>query len=322
MHSSGDHPVDLKAPFKKLPYPIFLRLFLLWHWLRDVSACRRARRKLGVRRLREVDLSSFKKSDTLFLLGSGASINQITPERWAAIARYDTIGFNFWPVHRFVPRMYVFEALGETSRGVFELYRKVSAERAQDYTPILKVATELSNLAPSYAPAYPEAWRDSLFTVYTLPAAARNEQEFAYAIAYLRRKGLFRPSTRIRYLFKQLSTLSSLIALAARLQYRTIVLCGIDLSNAQYFYQDAELYPEAAHLQMWSPAAPHPSLWRTPWRIPMDKVVLELKRQVLDPAGIGIFVENRSSALWPAIPEAPSELFQEKRQALASEGKP
>ena len=317
MHSSGESPVDLKAPFKKLPYPIFLRLFLLWHWLRDVGACRRARRRLGVRLLREVDLAAFKKSEVVFLLGSGASINQISPQRWAAIARYDTIGFNFWPAHPFVPRMYFFEALGEASQETYATYRKLAARRAQDYVPILKVATELSNLAPSFRPAYPEAWRDSLFTAYTLPAAARNEQEFSYGIAYLRRKGLFRPSTRIHYLFKQLSSLSSLIALAARLQYQTIVLCGIDLTRAEYFYQNADLYPEVAHLQMWSPTASHPSMWQTPWRIPMDKVILELKRQVLDPAGIRIFVENRSSGLWPAIPEAPGELFQESRQPVA-----
>jgi hypothetical protein len=34
-----------------------------------------------------------------------------------------------------------------------------------------------------------------------------------------------------------------------------------------------------------------------------------MKRQLLDPRGIQLYVENRSSALWPKISEAPDSLF-------------
>jgi hypothetical protein len=46
-----------------------------------------------------------------------------------------------------------------------------------------------------------------------------------------------------------------------------------------------------------------------PWRITMESVILEMKRQLLDPQGIQLYVENRSSALWPKISEAPSSVF-------------
>jgi hypothetical protein len=36
---------------------------------------------------------------------------------------------------------------------------------------------------------------------------------------------------------------------------------------------------------------------------------MEMKRQILDPAGIEIYVENRDSALFPQIAEAPASIF-------------
>ncbi|HEX4786441.1 MAG TPA: hypothetical protein VH350_19025, partial [Candidatus Sulfotelmatobacter sp.] len=109
--------------------------------------------------------------------------------------------------------------------------------------------------------------------------------------------------------FKQASTLSSLISLAIRMEYRTIVLCGVDLNHSEYFYQDATLYPETAALEFSPRNAPHAINSPIPWRIPIASVILEMKRQLLDPLGIQIYVENRSSALWPNIAEVPSSLF-------------
>jgi hypothetical protein len=39
-----------------------------------------------------------------------------------------------------------------------------------------------------------------------------------------------------------------------------------------------------------------------------------MKRLLFDPAGIQLYVENRSSALWPKIPEAPAGLFADGRR--------
>jgi len=87
------------------------------------------------------------------------------------------------------------------------------------------------------------------------------------------------------------------------------VLCGVDLNHCQYFYQDASLYPQFASLEFSPRDTPHATNSPMPWRITIASVILEMKRQLLDPAGIQLHVENRSSALWPKISEAPSNLF-------------
>jgi len=99
------------------------------------------------------------------------------------------------------------------------------------------------------------------------------------------------------------------------MRYRRIVLCGIDLKNSEYFYQDPDLYPETSHVRFQPQDQVHLGLTPMPWMITTDTVLLELKRQVLDPLGIEIYVENRSSALWPVIPAAPEELFDSRQMA-------
>ena len=95
---------------------------------------------------------------------------------------------------------------------------------------------------------------------------------------------------RVSAIFKQATTLSSLVALAIRMQYRTIVLCGVDLNDSEYFYQDPILYPDSAELEFRARNQPHLTNQPMPWRITIKSVILEMKRQLMDPEGIQLYV--------------------------------
>lgn len=305
-----------KSFAKRLPYPVFLRVFVGWNWLVEMRGCRVAQRQMGIRMLSAEDLAAAKTSDTLFILGSGSSINRISGERWQAIAAHDTVGFNFSILHPFVPRMYFFEAIPEeTWPEMFAAFARFASRRASDYERTLKVIMEPQHAAPRGHFAYPKEWAPSLRTVCTTAVAARDEHEFAYGIRFLRRKGIFEPGSP--YLFKQLSTLSALLALASKMRYRKVVLCGVDLKDAMYFYQDPDLYPETKDLTFVPRQGKQPTFDPMPWRIPIDNVIAELNKQVLGPAGVRLFVENRSSALWPGIEEAPEALFAPPARQIA-----
>jgi hypothetical protein len=43
--------------------------------------------------------------------------------------------------------------------------------------------------------------------------------------------------------------------------------------------------------------------------VPAQSAIYCFKREVLDPAHIELFVEKRSSTLFPRIPEVPPQLF-------------
>jgi hypothetical protein len=312
---------------KALPYPIFLRLYLASKWLRDVRELHWTRRNIDVQLLKTVDINKLKTSDTLFILGSGSSINQISADRWKAIARNDTIGCNFWLYHPFVPHMYFFEAIPRSYKLRYDEFNKIARHRADDYRDTLKVVTELLEpvipgdfrLRHGDDFACPDQWKTNLYTLITFAVPAQNEREFATALRYVNSKGIFSVCNRLHYIFKQSSTVSSLVALGIRMRYRRIILCGVDLKNSEYFYQDPDLYPETSRVRFQPQDQVHFGLTPMPWMITTDTVLLELKKQVLDPLGIEIYVENRSSALWPVIPAAPEELFDSRQMASGAD---
>jgi hypothetical protein len=296
----------LKDAAKALPYPLFLRLFYLKYLLFDLRQQRRIRKKLGIPLLSSVDLAQNKNSNTLFILGSGSSINNISEARWRAIARHDTAGFNFWPFHPVVPKFYFIEAISHSEQpDMYPAYRELAERRQNDYRSTLRVATNLKHDV-----VFPGDWWKDMRTIYVVPIAARNASEIRAGLKYLERKKLFAPSFHIELLYKQASTLSSLLSFAIRMQYDRVVLCGVDLRDSRYFYQAAGSFLQGTVPQFLPPEAPHPTNVAIPWNTPVKEVVLEMYKHLLEPGGIELFVENRSSALFPEVPEAPSSLFE------------
>src|SRR4051812_5714569 len=105
----------LKGLSKRLPYPIFLRLFLLKWSLVERRRHRQEQKASRIESLESIDLARYRRSDTLFILGSGPSINRISAERWQAIAQHDTVGFNFWLCHSYLPTFYFYERIDATT---------------------------------------------------------------------------------------------------------------------------------------------------------------------------------------------------------------
>ncbi len=50
----------------------------------------------------EADFKATRRSDRIFIFGSGASLNTITPAEWAHIAEHDTFGFSLFVYQNFV----------------------------------------------------------------------------------------------------------------------------------------------------------------------------------------------------------------------------
>jgi hypothetical protein len=292
-----------------LPFPILLRGYYLHLFTGYYLRYESTRRKAGLPLLDGLDLNALKSSDTLFVLGSGPSINKISPERWQAIARNDTVALNFWLYHPFVPKIYFFEGFSATREA--NVYNDICKKRAADYANTPKILMDLADESTRTVCNLPAEWKKNTYVAYTIPAVARTDEEFAYALRYLVAKGVFARASRTRALFKHCATLSTLVALGVKMGYRRIVLCGVDLTNNEYYYQSAEDFPDHKDLELIPRQRKHATLTRYAWgNTPIDVVLAEMKRQILEPAAIELYVEHKGSALWPMIPVAPESLFE------------
>jgi len=298
---------SLKDAGKSLPHPVLLRVYTQVHRWREQRQGEEARRRAGVPSLAELDLGAIKTSDTLFVLGSGPSINRIPAERWQAIARHDTVGFNFWLLHPFVPRLYFFESLARDNPAYGPLLDALR-ERAGDYADTVKVIMDMEPPRESLF-ELPDGIRRRLYAAKTISLLARNEHELAAGMRYLKGRGAFRPAGRFDALLKYNGTLTSMINLGVKMGYRRIVLCGIDMKRQDYFFQDPVLYPRTKDLEFAPRGDKHHTYTSNPWMAPMTAVIAELQRSVLGPAGVELLLENRESALWPQVPEAPETVY-------------
>jgi hypothetical protein len=307
----------VKKRIQKLPHPLFLRLFYVWFFFRKALRAEYVRRKAGLPLLSMVDLKKYKRSDVLFILGTGPSINQISAQRWQAISQHDTLAVNFWLYHSFVPTFYVVESssYGGLRDTVSRRITEVANRRGAEYGDTVKIITDLYQPGRQWVFDLDRAFRKNLHVAYDLPVPARTEEELEDGIRYLLDKGAFDAATRLRILFKYGQSLSLLLSFAFRLRYRKVVLCGIELNTDGHFYDDPELYPEAAWAK--DDSRDNSSSWRYDdrfqWGIRQSSVACLMKRLLFDPAGVQLYVENRSSALWPRLPEAPADLFADEK---------
>ena len=201
--------------------------------IRPRAEARVAFRKSGRRGYRILDehaLRATRRSDTVFILGSGYSINDLTPEECAHFEQHDTLAFNFF-------------AHSQLLRVDYHLVREIAeSDRRRDvWEPRIREYFELIRGNPAY--------RDTVLLLqeglravnsnraFELGVVPRDKRLFLWRTAYGRRElgrsfaeGLSHPD----------ATIEECINLAYLLGWTTIVLVGFDLYDNRYFWLDYE----------------------------------------------------------------------------------
>lgn len=250
-------------------------------------------------------LSDNKRSDTLFILGSGSSIMEYDDTQWAEIAESDSIGINNWILHDFVPRFYAGELLLD-SRWL-STYARNLAIRYSDYAGstliIMKWRPKMI-----YKLTYLPLKRTDYFVAptVTIPAGG-NPRCLHFSLRCLDRIGVLR---QVPIFFTRTGSVDWCVLFGYKLGYRNIVLCGVDLNNTRYFWEiNAEHYEEKNFVlpekRQRGPIHKTLDSTRCSGGIPIDQVLLAIKDALLEPRGISLYVGSKTSALYPRIPAYP-----------------
>ena len=240
-------------------------------------------------------VSKLKKSNKLFILGSGSSINELTDEDWQHIEKHDSIGFNFWVVHEHTPTYYMFEYFGDDERD--KVFHKLIEKRREQYknVPLICQAQHyvLNGCVP---PSF-----DGYMMYYVNPIILRLRSKFVLRLYLLMKKNILSSQlirlTPIHYR----ASLSLAIWLGILWGYEEIVLLGMDLKHSGYFWQNNpkyDLYPPTNR----DPSKPLRPGIRISGTFSVDDYIMLLKQSVLDPLGIRIYIGSSSSKLYPRLP--------------------
>lgn len=273
---------------------------------------RRVATELGLHAVASNPLKQHKTSDTLFILGSGSSINSISPDEWAVIEQADSLGFNYWPIHDHVPTLYVAEICAVPA-GQEENYRRycdLMQVRAGDYAKIPIVIKDgervKSEWLREYILNFPESLRQNISLTWDWEIPDDDDDGLAESLLRWDRWGLLEkdwaPCLRKR------ASVFFLVLLAVRAGYRQIVLCGVDLDNNEYFYRlrEAEFSGKGRPVPQPAPVHVDSGVHKTDnlqyGQMPISKAIEVLDRCILKPKGIRLSVGLQSSKLYPMLP--------------------
>jgi hypothetical protein len=271
-------------------------------------------------------VADFKKSDTLYILATGGSINDLPPQAWDDICRCDSMGINFWLYHDHVPTWFSCE-VSRTPADAATLMQ-VLEKRLPDYQNtafLLKDIHKLDERYPQWDSEFPLGRICHFYTLHSLSVRGRDAASLRRALRWSRRLGLFKKSDELWALPMKRATVFLALAFGLMAGYRRIVLCGVDLSNTAYFYDDpryraARALPDTPKLpstageleQRYASEGvkmlkkPDPTIHNTidpalnP--LPMDEIIHAFHEEVLRPEGVELFVALPGSRLHPRIP--------------------
>jgi len=264
---------------------------------------RHLRRQGLRRRIHHLDISAHKRSDTLFVLGGGTSINRITPAQWDRIAAADSVGFNFWVVHDFVPTYFVFEPIIEPDRA--EVFFELMALRSRGYRNVPIVVKDIAvGKRPLDVSRIPRELLPSLHVSNDLYIPASDLDEVRSALRWMEMLGIYDQRGRPRLVPHLRASLFYLVFFGLLAGYERIVLCGVDLWNKAYFYDEARAdylargipVPRNHHTGQ-AHSTVDPALG-----LPIDQLLYAVDELVLRPRGVDLMVAFDESLLHPRLP--------------------
>jgi len=177
------------------------------------------------------DISELKKrktSDTLFILGSGESILGIRD--WDEIRNNDSFGFNFGMLHWFAPTYYSLE-LPRNKDSIIIMKKILDYKKCELRNTYFLVKDrvgyqQLSNCLFECGLDY------QVFTSLNFKAAT--EKSLIAKLSVYKYSMLYK-----LILFSQgVASVEQLVIVGWLMGYKKIVLCGIDLNNTKYFYEN------------------------------------------------------------------------------------
>ncbi len=188
------------------------------------------------RRFIKSNIFKNKNSDTLFILGSGESINSI--KIWDKIRSHDSIGFNYFIFNNFVPSFYILESTYPEYKDEYNAQLLLIEKKINT----LKSSKVFLNISRGYEGIKKILDKNSINykLIFHLNYNSNDVEDLKKRIKHKK-----------YYFIKDLILLGQGVASIERLclkaffsGYKKIVLCGVDLNNKNYFFEKNQLFTE------------------------------------------------------------------------------
>ncbi len=241
-----------------------------------------------------IELPKQLKSNIAVFLGSGSSVNDITEKQWEKLKKFDLWAVNNWVYHPFiVPDVYGIELKGYDWQIVKDrLDEKWEQYKHVNYITVNPAAKKI-RWSIVDAIGHPE---ESKVFIYEYTERGLHPKKNPGGIIDANY-----PVNSTRYVKSYDASLSLIIDMMYKFNYKYIILVGVDMSNGLYFWTngDKKIYGKT-HCQTnkdhegQSPKAPHNAHH-------MSDFIIDFNRRHCLPHGKEIFIQTKKSLLYPHL---------------------
>lgn len=233
----------------------------------------------------------FKRSETIFILGSGESINDITDEQWNYISKHDSFGMNKWPIHDFIPTFY-YTNYPRKKAHLYKYLNSVKGSLRRYNKTVFFISFDRATRRGMHPRVFPEFFPEQpqcCFYQYQQPIQLEGRKEF--------NKSDFESTLYYR------GGMTLVLDLIDKLGYKNIILLGVDLINNVHFYDyhpkmrwqvhdgyqsSPEINKHQLHATM---------LTKNGTRLPIDKYLYAVNDLYFKSKGVNFFVGSGKSRL-------------------------
>ncbi len=185
---------------------------------------------------------------TIYILGTGQSVNYYSDSDWERIKTGYSIGLNMWVLHDFVPTILQLELYSENDDYLNYLI-KIFELRQNDFLKT-KIIFKGNYLYPwkykninKFFSKIPKSLKNNIYFTVDFRVSGSNIIDFTKSIRWLNKIKFFDARQKYNLFTAQpRASLGLAVVLSIQSGFKHISLCGVDLNNDDHFYDNTNYY--------------------------------------------------------------------------------
>ena len=267
-------------------------------------------RKKGFIAINYENMKKYKTSDTLVILGSGPSINDIDDTEWEKIRRCDSFAFNSFYAHPFTPTYYHMELVSDDPKSR-EVHKECYLLKPNEFKKIPMILN-FKHLSKQSHPLDFDYINNCYVSIPISVSGINSEQDFSEMIGLLTSHDI---SAMESSLIHHRASLFLAISFAVMMRYEKIVLAGVDMFDMDYFFFDNNNYKDDVSIKLRKAKLEACEKCKEEstqkihrvadsgifGALPLDKAIVLYNENYLKPMGIDLSLLSDKSLLYPRI---------------------
>ena len=210
----------------------------LINWIRDIQAAKLQEKVSHTYGLQIINLNELSRYNqkTFFILGSGDTINDLTPQQWEAIDKGFSVGMNKWLLHDFIPDATSLEK--DWHKDFYEHLYQADRLLSSKFKFLFYPSGNVNNYN-----GFPFNFDSRIINKIRIHGGARMISSNRFELDSFHNSVNFLSNVRNKLEkqglnYEQKGSVYWLIQFALAAGFKHIVFCGIDLNNTKYFWED------------------------------------------------------------------------------------